>query len=289
MANPLRMFICAKNIFDLETCVGTASPALVSSLGMSHLKLSSRSRVARSVGAPATQTYFFTFGGAGMYMNFFSWYRHNLDPGCIWQVIGYPAADWTGAPVFDTGAVAPYSAYLLGDYGAEFGFLPLGYSQAVFYSQPRFSTVYFARVGVLSVKVIVTNTSPGIVLDVSRVFGGDGTELTYNPDSISVGWKDDGKLSAASGGGPRVDASYQYRVMSASVPWINSAQRAAIVDLQRYAGTSKDVFVSGFPSDTAEQRRDHELIGKMLEARDVELPARNPYGVYATSFKFREI
>lgn len=293
MAAPERLFICAKNVVDLEGTAITASPALVSTLGASHLKLSSRSRVARSVGNPATQEYKFTWNGDGQYLNFLTWYRHNAEPGVQWRVIVYPNADWTGVALYDSGLVDMYPAYLLGDYGAEFGFLPLGYSQAVFFAQPRFSTLFFgSTVPGLSVKVTVTNTVPGVsdgYLDVSRAFMGKGIELLINPASWSVAWKDNGKLSAASGGGPRVDADSLYRVMGFDVPWIDATQRAELLDIQRYAGTTKDVFASGFPAETNEGKRDYELIGKLIEAKEIELPRGNPYGVHATAFKLREI
>jgi hypothetical protein len=290
MANPTRAFVCMQNVLDHSNVIGTATPALAATMPMSHLKLSSRGRTARSVGNPATQQYRFTFGGTGYYMNFFSWYRHNFLPGLTWQVRGYATTDWTGAPVFDTGVVQPYSSLLLGDYGAQWGYLPLGYNNSLFLPQPRFSTIFFDRVGVLSIQVDITN--PGMAegfLDVSRVFAGDGTELSYNPDSYGLATKSDGKMVASAGGSPRVDGAYTYRVLSMNVPWVSVAQRAIIADMQRYAGTEKDVFVSLFPSETGELRRDHELIGKVLEARDIELPKSNPYGIHATSFKIREM
>lgn len=289
MANPDRLFICSQNALDFAA--KSASPALVSSMPMAHLMLSSRSRTARSVGNPATQTYFFTWGGQGYYFNFLSFYRHNFEPGVTWRAIGYTNADWTGGPAFDTGTNSAYPAYLLGDYGASgWGSLPLGYSQAVFYPQPRFSTYYFTRVLALSVAVVVTN--PGVsdgYLDVSRAYGGDGLEVTCNPSSLAVAWKDDGKLTAGSSGSPRVDSSFAYRVMTADLPWVTSAQRAQIADFQRYAGSNRDVFVSAFASQTAEKKRDYEMIAKIIEAKDLELPRGNPYDVYSTAFKFREI
>lgn len=290
MTTPTNLFLCAKNVLDLEHCTITATPSLVSSMPVNHLKLSSRGRVARSVGDAASQEFKFTWGGDGNYLNFFSLYRHNLLPAATWRVICYPNADWTGTPVADSGDVAMYDAYTLGDYGADWGYLPLGYSQAVFYPQPRFSTFYFTRAGVLSIKATITNpgTEDGYV-DVCRAFAGEGYELTYNHDSVSLGWKDDGKLTASEGGSPRVDSAYQYRLLSLNVPWISSDQREALLDMQRYAGSTLDYFVSVYPSETGALRRDYELIGKAIESKEIELPRNNPYAIYATSFKFREM
>lgn len=285
----MNLLICARNAID--NAVITASPALDVAQPGKHLKLSSRSRVARTVGT-AAQEYKFTWNGQGYYANFFSWYRHNLEPGATWRVIAYPNADWTGTPVYDSTTVAPYPAYLLGDYGAEFGVLELGYTLATFLPQPRISTLTFTRGLALSFKVTVTNVGNADgFLDVSRAYVGDGVEMIVPPGSASVVWRDDGKLTAASGGGPRVDVSGQYRVLSVDVPWIDSSQRSKILDMQRFAGSNRDLFVSVFPGAGAELQRDHELIGKLIEVADVQTAAAfDATGqMWATRFKFREI
>ncbi len=278
---PSRLFICARNAID--DAVLTGNPVMVSTLPVTNLQIPSRGRVARSTSA-AVQEIKFTWNGSGNYLNFLTLFRHNLEPGATWRVQLYSDAAWT-TQIYDSGTGYAYVADTLGD--LDFGVDPLGSGIFDSFLGQRFSVVFFNSVLALSGKVTITDTgnSAGYV-EASRLFAGDGVELTYNASAIDFDWLEDTTQSRSDGGSLRSDAKIAYRALGLKVDWIDSLQRSTFADMARYAGKRKDLFVSAYPQAGGELERDYTMLAKFKSLPKLSTAAGQT--TLSTRFDFEE-
>jgi hypothetical protein len=281
---PSNLVMCVKNAIDYATLA--ASPALISTMPEGHLRLPARGRVARSTSA-AAQEISFTWGGQGYYLNFLTLMRHNLEPAATMRVQLFATASFT-TQIYDSGNVAAYSAATLGD--LDFGVDPLGSGVFDGFLGQRFSTFYFTRVLALSGKITITDTgNSASYVEASRLYAGDATEFTYNPNASRFGWKDNTEQSRGAGGSLRSDAGISFRKLDLTMAWVSASQRNQLADMLRFAGRRKDIFLSLYPSVGGEKERDYTMLAKFVS----DMPDISETGgitdLVNTQFSFEEI
>ena len=252
--------LCVKNAIDYASM--SASPDMLPTLPPSNLQLIARGRVAQSTSA-AVQQIKFHWNGAGYYMNFLMLSRHNLEGGSSWRVQLYSSRDWTGTPIYDSGTVEAVDGATLGE--SDFGSEPLGAGIQGSYLGQVFSIVYFARVRAVSGIVTLDNTTNAYgYLQASRLYAGDYTELAYNPQTADFAWGNETRQKRSGGGSLRSDGKIAYRTLDMSVDFLTDAQRSIFADQLRFAGQSKDIFLSLFPGVGGTKERDYSMIAKYV-------------------------
>lgn len=258
---PSRLLLCVLNAIDEATM--SASPAMRATLPPSNLQLPARGRVARSVNAVSPQDIKFTWNGAGHYINFLMVGRSNLDPGSTIRVRLYATPDWTGSAIYDSGTVTAIDGPTLGS--LDFGVDRLGGGEYDAWHGQQNTVLYFSRVLALSGIVTLENTGNAYgYLEASRLFAGDYLEVDYAPQTGDFGWQDDVDQSRSAGGSLRSDGDIAYRALEIEMRFVNPNQRGAIVDLFRYAGRRKELFVALFPTDGGERGRDYTMLAKIV-------------------------
>lgn len=118
---------------DLDSATLSASPALVTTLPEANLQRARRDAVARSTSA-ADQTLDATWAAAVAVDAFCVW-GHNLTADGTVRARLYTSDNWTGSPVYDSGAVAALPAKPLGE--LSWGIDPLGTAWAMAGSTPH--------------------------------------------------------------------------------------------------------------------------------------------------------
>lgn len=264
---PANFVITPKNAIDDGQM--TASPVMVASLPPSNLQLPARGRVARTIGTAAQQIKF-TWGGAGYYLTMLMLSRHNLEPGSTWRIQLYSDAAWT-TQVYDSGTISAVDSGTLGD--LDFGIEPLGAGIFDAFLGQKYSLHYLKSGGldtrVLAVSGIVTITNVGNsagYLEFCRLFAGDHMELNYNPSGLDLSWDEVTDQSRSAGGSLRSDGKVAYRRLTVDLSFVNVAQRSKLMDLLRYAGKRKEVFIAAFPEQGGELERDYTFLGKFVGA-----------------------
>lgn len=281
---PTRLFMCVRNAVD-EATLSLAAGTVVSTLPLSNLQLPARGRIARFTPISTSPVIRFTFAGAGRYFNFMCLNRHNLESAATWRVRLYSDAAWTTG-VYDSGTVAAVDSVTLGD--LDWGFDALGAGIFDSFLGQKHSVLYFNRVGALSGDITINDSgNSGGKIELSRIFGGDGTEFTYNAATLDGGWRDMTDQKRSAGGGLRSDGQIAYREYQGSLNWLADADRPTFSDMMRWAGKRKDVFFSAFPTATGEKERDYTMIGKFTEMPDISAKPGNA-SLWASKFKIQE-
>lgn len=275
--------LCAKNAFDSATL--TASPASVTTLPVTNLQLPARARVWRST-SDAAQTILATWNGSGAYLTFVNLLRHNLESGSTWRVQVYSDAAWT-TQVYDSGTVDAYDYATLGE--LDFGVDPLGSSVFDGFLGQMSSLVYFPRVLALSVKITLTNVGNSAgYLQASYLFGGDALELAYNAREAGLAWRETGDFERSDGGSPRSQSSVSYRELDLNLAALHADDRPQLMDMLRYAGRRKPVFVALYPGAGGEKERDYTLVGKFTDLPDLTASA-DRLNLWAARLRIGEI
>ncbi|MBE0629038.1 MAG: hypothetical protein IH603_05415, partial [Burkholderia vietnamiensis] len=202
--------LIAPNAFD--EAVLTASPAMVTTATMSvnNLKDAVRSRVARSVGLPATQ-YIRGDWSASQACSGFALWRHNLTGAATIQLKLWAGLGQTGALLYDSGAVAlggiiPYGEYT---YGVD------AYGAWLFQAWPIACTMlWFASVSALSFEfAIVDPANTAGYVEAARIYLGQYFSPAHNFDfGGKLRWEDDSTQERTDGGSLRTDSRDPYRV-----------------------------------------------------------------------------
>lgn len=249
------MRLVAKNTVDDTRCVLTCSAT--PTLPLDNVKSRIRSRITRIPSASAFEVKA-TFGGDSVRIAQAAALWTNLDIDATWRLQGYSDAAWT-TQVIDSGTVSCIDATALGD--LDFGVDPLGSNIFdPFYGQ-NFALMWFAETVVASWKLTITNTTNAAgYIDISRLIVGKYFEITYNPAyGLKLGWKEQTTLWETDGGSPRSDAGTPYRVMTFDLQLIPEADRQKWMDIIRYVGMRRDLFVAVMPEGSAAQRRDYAM------------------------------
>jgi hypothetical protein len=281
---PSNLFMAVRNAIDFASL--SASPAMLPSMPPAHLQLAARGRVARSTSA-AQQEIFFTWNGQGNYLNFLTLMRHNLEPAATIRVQLFATASFT-TQIYDSGTIPAYSAATLGS--LDFGVSPLGAGAFDAALGQRFSVVYFNKILALSGKVTITDTGNSAqYVEASRLYAGDGVEFVYNPSESRLAWSENTEQSRGAGGSLRSDAGISFRRLSLAMPWVSATQRDQLLDMLRYAGKRKDIFLSLYPGAGGERERDNTMLAKFVgEMPDIK-ESGGLLDLVATQFQFEEI
>lgn len=293
MTTPVRFFICGRNLVDEANITGSASA--VSTLPLSNLKLSSRARVWRS-SSDAEQDLVFDFEPTtSVRVNFVAMLRHNLETNGTWK--NQLFSDYTG------GGGSPASSLLYAgttdyaiDYATlgdlDFGVDDLGGGSYSGFLGQRNSVQYFMQNTasvVNSVRTTITDTGNSAnYVEASRFYIGRGFELTHGASKIDLSWKEDTTQHRTDGGSLLSDGSLAWREMEIEAK-LTSAERAELMDMFRWAGMRKDLFVSGFPGVGGEKERDYMMMCRFKEMPRISAQIEeHSAGVYPCRFTLVE-
>lgn len=286
MTTPTNFFLCARNLLDeVPDSAITATVAAVSSLPLSNLKRSSRARVWRNSSAASVVIKVSLEGTSALAANVVGLFRHNLEnAGTIRIELCSDYACTT--TIYDSGTVAAYDSPTLGD--LDWGVDPLG--TGLFDNHAKYYVAYFLQntaTPVLGVKITLTDTGNSAnYVEASRLFIGKGTELTYNWKTLKLAWKETTKQDRSDGNTLLSDGTMPYREMNVDLEWVSSAQRAALLDMCRFAGMRKDILVAARPGVGGEDERDHTFLARLAAMPDM---ATLFYDVWQSQFKFVEL
>ncbi len=257
--------LIAPNAFDSATL--TDSPAMVATLPVDNLQDSARARVARSDGLPATQYVRGEWSQSFACSGFALW-RHNLTGAATLRLKLWSGSGRTGTLLYDSGAVAigdiiPYGEYI---YGVD------TYGAWLFQKWLVACTVlWFESVSALSFELAIADpaNTAGYV-EAARIYLGQYFEPQTN---ISYGyklrWEDESSQERTDGGSLRTDTREPYRVFSVNMSKLSEAERAALSEIYRINGKSKDLFFAGHPEDTGTKGRDYSAAVKIIQMPDL--------------------
>lgn len=235
--------ICARNIFDSAAgCTLSESPALVTTLPAANLQTQQRFKTARST-STASQDYKATWSTGAQRMNFLHQRMHNFTAAAQARVRNYTDTAWTTGVVDNAAANCfDYSGFDRNDVLTEYDFRLL-----------KNSTRYFTLMTTMqsSILTITDAANPDGYFDISRLFGGEYREFTYNvPDGgEALTFDDFGTQTRMDDGSLVTDKGQKARVLELSHDYMTSADWAAVLSIIRSAGKDKDIFVSLYPGD----------------------------------------
>lgn len=249
------MRLVAKNTVDDSRCVLTSSVA--ATLTLENLKKRARGKITRINSATSFEIKA-TFGGDSVRIAQAAALWTNLDIDATWRLQGYSDAAWS-TEVVDSGTVSCIDATQLGD--LDFGVDPIGANIFdPFYGQ-NFALLWVTETVVASWKLTISNTTNADgYIDISRLIVGKYFEVAYNPVyGLKLGWKEATQVWETDGGTPHSDAGTPYRVLTFDIQLIPEADRQKWMDIIRYIGMRRDVFVAVMPEGSAAQRRDYAM------------------------------
>lgn len=293
---PSKFFICGRNIVaELDDDEITCSESAVSTLPLRHLKNSDRDFVWRAANDNQMELIFGFESTLSARVNFVLMHRHNLETNGQWKNGLY--SDYVG------GGGSPASSLLLEhaleyaiDYATlgdlDFGNEPLGGGSYSGFLGQRTSVQYFmentATVNSVKSTLIDTGNSAGY-LQASQFFIGEGIELTHGAHKIDLRWVEDTEHKRTDGGSILSDGSLTWREMDVDAK-LTAAERAEFMDMLRYSGMRKDVFVSAYPGVGGEKERDYMMICRFKEMpRITATPDEQAAGVFPVRFTLVEV
>ena len=240
---------------------------MVATLPVANLQDSARARVARSVGLPAAQYIRGDWSESTACSGFVLW-RHNLTGAATLRLKLWAGAGQTGTLLYDSGAVSigdiiPYGEYV---YGVD------TYGAWLFQKWLVACTVlWFESVSALSFELAVSDpANTAGYIEAARIYLGQYFEPQTN---ISYGyklrWEDESAQERTDGGSLRTDTREPYRVFSINMSKLTEAERAALSEIYRINGKSKDLFFTGHPEDTGTKGRDYSAAVKIIQMPDL--------------------
>lgn len=234
----------------------TASPAAASTAPVTYLQNDSRTykMQAAAVGAQDIKG---EWGGTAYTVGCVRLDRTNLADGDTWRIQLYSDAAWTTG-VYDSGTIAPFTTDLFDDWS---------YSVA-----EKFFT---AVAGVKSFKITVTSAA---VFQASRLFVGPYTTAQYNPVyGLQLGWSTNSTQTRRGSGTLGTSTRSQWRTMVFDMLARDDAQRNIWMEIARYCGNTKTVWVSVFPGLGTARERDHSMFGKFEQSPMIKISGFNNY------------
>lgn len=251
------------NLADSATL--TADPIAGSLTPVTYLQNDSRGDLFKAT-ASGTQAIKGTWGGTAYTIGCVHLDRTNLADGDTWRIQYYSDAAWT-TQVYDSGTIAPFATDLYDAWG---------YSNA-----DKFTTV---TASVKSFKITIVSAA---IFQAARLFVGNYVTAAYNPKyGASVGWETSSKQERRDGGSLGANVKAQWRSMSFDMFATTEAERAQWLEIGRYAGITKTVWISVFPSLATTQERDYSMIGKFEQSPATKWSDVNQYDF---SIKLNEV
>lgn len=285
---PTKFFLCGRNLFDESTL--SATVAAEDSLPLENMQSSLRERVWRcTTGGPVDIV--ISMAGTSERLNFLKLHRHNFEPAADWRIRAYTSYDGTGVPLFDTGHDPAWDASTLGS--LDFGVDPFGAGIFDSFLGQMYSLEYFLQntdvINSIKLSLDDNGNSAGFI-QASRIYTGRGVELDLDIESAELSWQNDTALDRTDGGSIASDGSLSWRELSVAAK-ITKDQRAEIMDIWRFAGKTKDLFLSVFPGDEdAEKERDYTMLCRFKEMPRISLtPDLHQAEVFDAKMDFVEI
>lgn len=233
----------------LDSATLSASPALVTTLPEANLQRARRDAVARSTSA-ADQTLDATWAAAVAVDAFCVW-GHNLTADGTVRARLYTSDNWTGSPVYDSGAVAALPAKPLGE--LSWGIDPLGTAWAMAGSTPHtvrwLDAVYVIR----SARFDLSDSgNPDGYLEAQRLYIGRAFTPTVNFDwGARLNYLDDSQFTRSERGSLFVAAGPRYRKLNATLSWLSNAEVLRLGEDIGAVGKAGDLLVSLYPDDAS--------------------------------------
>lgn len=236
-----------------DTATLTSTPAAVSGLGPDNLQLSDRGLVWRVLGdtaelktnlpSPAR------IGGVVLW-------RHTLSAAATWRVRLYEGADYTGALLYDSGALQAVPSKTLGD--LDWGVDALG--AAVDGSDYSYVLLPTDTVP-LSMRIDITDTGAAAI-QVGRLFAGPLIRPSFGfAWDSELKFERETKRSRTASGGVRVESSVPWRVLKLDLEWITDDERTTFANLLRDTGDARELWLSARTGDSGRLETDHALLG----------------------------
>lgn len=232
--------ICARNIFDTAAgCTLSASPALVTTLPESFLQLPQRFKTARTT-STASQDIKATWSTGAQRINFVMLRMHNFTASAQLRVRNYTDTAWTTGVVDNAAANCyGYTGFDRNDVLTEVDFRLL-----------KNSARYFTLMTTMqsSILTMTDAANPDGYFDISRLFGGEYFEFSYNPPDGGEGleWLDPSEHMDMDDGSLITNKQWQRRKLNLVEDFMPAADWAAMLSLLR---TSKatELAVSLYP------------------------------------------
>ena len=192
--------------------------------------------------------------------------RTNLVDGDTWRVQYYSDAAWT-TQVYDSGTIAPFATGLYADWD---------FSNAEIFTP--------VTTGVKSFKITVTSAA---VFHAACLFVGPYSTAQYNPRmGLVPSWDTNSTQARQDGGSLGANVRAQWRSLAFDMFASNETERAAWMEIGRYSGNTKPVWVSVFPGIGGSQERDHSIMGKFEQSPATKW---SEYNLYDFSLKLNEV
>lgn len=279
------MRIITSKLIDAATV--TSSPVGQANLLAANLQNPKRASVFRST-STADQNILVNLSDVTS-INAVVLYNHNMQTGATWRVLMYSGANQTGTTLYDSGATDVFNVKSLG--ALNWGIDPL--APHIFNdweNKNQFCSLYQDIVdGVQSLKITLSDAAnTNGYLEAGRLYIGMALESSINPlwGDVTVSWLDQSTQYRTDGGSLRTDIAQFFRSLSVSLSKIANTERAKFMELARWAGKRKDLFVSVFPTEGSEEERDYAMAAKFTNDM-AQTPAS--WGVYSMQFELEEI
>jgi len=219
----------------------TVPPVKSATMDIKNFKVSSRGMKVRTLGT--TQRFTVQFGQLRA-VDLIHVNGTNLTLGASIQIIGTK----NGAEVYNSDVIQFVEPIQLGEYGADFGLLPLGgYEQESFIGGVNFTKI-LESVIVMDTCDIILNAPHNTYIDVSKilisqVFSPLSTNIAYG---LSLSYKNANSVERVGSGSAAVSKKYTIRVITITIDKYDEADRGWISNIfQKYVGTP--CYITCFP------------------------------------------
>lgn len=133
------------------------------------------------------------------------------------------------------------------------------------------ATLWFASVSALSFELALSDpANTAGYMQAGRVYLGQYFSPARN---FSLGgklrWEDDTTQERTDGGTLRSDTREPYRVVTFDWAELVEADRAALAEILRINGKSRDLFVALYPEDIGTKGRDYSFAAKIIQMPDL--------------------
>jgi len=189
----------------------------------------------------------------------------NVSAAATMAVTVYSADNWTSAlqtinatSVFTYSDIANWNSYNSSATANEFG---IGrYSSGYLILNQNYSNVRSARV------VIAENTT-GVLIDTARIVMGKAWRpIRYASNGVQLTLEDTASKVRTNSGNITIDPGFLYNNLSFEIRYMDETDRTELIKILKMVGSSKNVFVSIFPSSASRLRDDYSIYGTITRS-----------------------
>ncbi len=249
------------NEFDAAT-VSQSAGVTVPTLPATNMQFYNNSRIWRSLSVDLSVLQG-NFADISLISAFVLW-RHNLTNAATIRLQLFASANQTGTVVYDSGDIPAVQQITFGDW--DWRIQPV-VASALDDWAVRYSQLWFAAVFAASYKITIKDPlNASGQLDATRIYMGRHFEPAVN-FSYGRQWQigsnaqqlrtDDGSLFTTQ--------SPTWRTSQFSLDYIDEGDRANLIKALRYAGTSRDFFISLFPEQGGQKEVENSFAAKFKQ------------------------